>query len=241
MLNIRYRVLLAVSLFDTVSGVNIFEKAKFTADGNVPINAIGKGAGVYVFTDLLPGHLKLTVKAYGFEPLTFEVDVEPDGKMIDRLLYLMPDEYYTGDRPFRRFEGCKRGLTSIEAVRLNRETCRYRETDERKRIITVYDQRGKDFLETPYAIISDRDMTYERLDIIKNIGGGKIKVQTVPEKEYSVGDRINRICFGRVDEEGNYSLVLADEGNEKYIVKTCDEEGEHFAFLDFRLADDFKL
>lgn len=240
MLQITHKVNLVIYLIDNITGYSVETPMKLALEPEHKAQVIHKSNGTHAVLGLPEGEINLKLQVHGYEETEIKAFITEEPFPTEVTVFLSPNEFYMENIAYKTISGVHKGIKYLEAVRYNSEFCRYKELDERKRIITIYNQKGKEFKETPYAIIHESG-TYERLKIIKRISSEKIKVQDIPEKAYQVGDKINRICFGRVDEDGNYEIKLADEGNEKYLVKYADEGGEYFKLLDFKAMESFEL
>lgn len=241
MYTIRHRASLVLHLMDNITGMEVSGVKVSFYNGEQRLQAEQKGRAIFVFLDLPEGTLSLTIDAYGYETVEKEMILDQTQGPQELTVFMAPDQRYIKSVPFRVVEGIHPGIEHIEAVRLQREICNYKGLDERKRILSIYGHRGKEFKEIPYAIIDEDSMTYETFKILRHIDDESIKVEVLPEKTYKTGDKINRVCQGEAYGDGRYIIKLADEGKEKYIVKYRDCTGEHFSLLDFEKSEPFQL
>lgn len=206
---ILHKVTAALWLMDTTNGMGIENETRFLADGR-PCHPVPKGGGVFVF--LLPGDgpFALEVRAAGFESERLSIDPADFAGVLPLIkLELIPLERYRTSWPCKTLAGVLPGLTGLEAVRLNEDSCLIREYDARRKTATFFNPHRLELERAMYALVNQKELTFETFTVKERLSDKTFKIDGISEG-FAVNSPVAPVIRGRVDETGGYLLRARD-------------------------------
>lgn len=241
---ISYKLDLLIRLIDTTDGKSVNERSvSFKRDGK-DVKPIPKGEGNFIFLNTGRDNFELSVSVRGFEDQTVDIDYEKlDGMLPIKEVFLIPSENTLSDKRLISISGTVKGLEAIEAVGLQNLRCYASDYDERKRIVTLYQNGTQISLEDIYyGLIKQGGESYEAFTVDKLVSNNKLKLRDPLKDEFTANSPIARIVFGNVKKGGEYKLTVRDDASKlSYIVRYIVKGEEKFKKVDFHELDGVTL
>lgn len=237
---ICYKLDLVIHLVDTTTGISVEEhNVQFYKNDN-SLQPIPRGNGDYVMINSGREDFTLQMKVYGYEPCTVQIRYEElDAKLPMKEVFLIPSENTTAGETVITFSGHLPGLEEVEAVSFRHARYCIQEFDERKRIMKVFRKSSRASMEDVYYGLIHMDTeSYERFEVLKEVGTGAFKLREPLKETFSVNSPIARVVFGKAGADGEYILRVRDESEDlRYLVRYVVAGETRFQVVDFHQLD----
>ena len=239
---IRARLSLAIRLIDTTTGRVIEETDIRFLSGEEILKPINKGEGIWVFTGESRKDFSMHIIARGFDETDLDVRYETlDPKLPKCDVFLMPSEKNRKAGSVLSIHGHLSKLESIEAVAVERPICRYRETSEKRGVISMslmpMTIGGRVVTENMrYALLSEDGSRYEVFEIIDQVNQTQVVLKDMLKGEHKINERVCRIIYGRACPNDEFMLKVREDGSYlPYLIHFTAGGNEYFRPIDFHL------
>lgn len=233
---IHHRLDLVVRLIDTATGQEINESGVSFMKNGEKIPMIARGSGTHIGINIGRDDFDLTVNVRGYEIGSKRVvysEINEGMPMLD--VYLLPEDKVVMTGKYRMISGNLPDIRDLEAVAVRTANCCFRDFDERKRIMGVFNPHNVSLNDVHYGLINQTEGTYEKFSILNQKSMTEIKIDHVLEGKTVTNSPIERIVFGRVTPDGDYKLCVRDDARIlKYLVRFIVNGEVHFQLIDFR-------
>ncbi|MBR1669731.1 MAG: hypothetical protein IJ695_03450 [Butyrivibrio sp.] len=237
---ITAKLSLALRLIDTTTGKEVDESGiSFFLDGNrlIPMK---KGEGVFVFVNIGREDFLMQIDAPGYEKADVDVNhekLDPRLPMLD--IFLMPSEKNRVGGSVLELNGTLKGLTEIEAIRLDRPIGLFQSAQSRKEvhsmnILPVRAGGGCMLDQIAYALLSEDEERYDVFTVQQQNAPLSIILKEPVETEHKLNDKIFRIIYGRASPDGKFRLKVRDDSSTlPYLLRIKVGEEVYFKKIDF--------
>ena len=239
---IRARLSLAIRLIDTTTGRVIEETDIRFNEGSQILKPIYKGEGIWVFTGDSRKDFSMHIAARGFDEADLNIQYETlDPKLPMCDVFLMPSEKNRKAGSVISIHGHLSKLESIEAVAVERPICRYRETSEKRGVVSMslmpMTIGGRVVTENMrYALLSDDGSRYEVFEITDQVNQTQVVLKDPLKGEHKINERVCRIIYGRAGPNDEFMLKVRDDGSSlPYLIHFTAGNNEYFRPIDFHL------
>ena len=241
---LRNRLDLLISLQDTTTGMVVEDRSvNFSLNGKT-IRPAQRGNGNFILLNTGRENGLMRIEAFGYEPYEVDVDYEKlDAAMPAVEVFLIPSENVRRGEGLLSFSGNLRGLTSLEAINLDKPICSFREFDPKHKVMTVFmPNRRMNMIHTYYGVANVRDGTYETIEVEKELPSGKIRVKELLTQEFPQNAPICRILHGQIKKNGDFLFRVRDSGADAvYLMKYKVGDTEKFRAVDFHNLSEVRL
>ena len=239
---IRARLSRAIRLIDTTTG-RVIEETDFRFnEGSQILKPIYKGEGIWVFTGNSRKDFSMHIAARGFDEADLNIQYETlDPKLPMCDVFLMPSEKNRKAGSVISIHGHLSKLESIEAVAVERPICRYRETSEKRGVVSMslmpMTIGGRVVTENMrYALLSDDGSRYEVFEITDQVNQTQVVLKDPLKGEHKINERVCRIIYGRAGPNDEFMLKVRDDGSSlPYLIHFTAGNNEYFRPIDFHL------
>ena len=239
---IRARLSLAIRLIDTTTGRVIEETDIRFNEGSQILKPIYKGEGIWVFTGDSRKDFSMHIAARGVDEADLNIQYETlDPKLPMCDVFLMPSEKNRKAGSVISIHGHLSKLESIEAVAVERPICRYRETSEKRGVVSMslmpMTIGGRVVTENMrYALLSDDGSRYEVFEITDQVNQTQVVLKDPLKGEHKINERVCRIIYGRAGPNDEFMLKVRDDGSSlPYLIHFTAGGNEYFRPIDFHL------
>lgn len=241
---IHHRLDLVLQLVDTTTGATTDERdVQFYIDGR-QCWPIPRGGGNFVFINTGRRDSTLTMKVYGYEDVTVNVQYDKLDTVVPlKQVFLIPSEKLAkGDR-LRSLTGNLQGLEEIEAVSLSQSNLCYSEFNEKKCMLKLFLARGRLSMENVhYGLISDDRSHYEHFEVAEEVPPNMVRLKSPLTETFTVNSPIARVVFGNVSPDGSYLLRVRDDAQTlEYLVRYRVNGEDRFQVVDFHQCRENEL
>ncbi len=245
---------------DTVSGSVISEENVTLMKNNTYLNAVKKGMGFYVLSNIERENFKLKVSANGYEYKEFQVNYEKlDSKIPAVYIQMMPKRSIKNDTAIWELKGNISGLDAIDAVSLKDSFLYFKEYRKEERVLSLFNYRESACTGRQYAVVNPEKTGYAVFEIQQELSDGELsdsrlsdsqlsdsqlsdrqwKINGIPEKFRIPNAVIARVIQGFTERNGDYVLRLKAENDSRrdrekkniYIVRCLVNGTEKFHCL----------
>lgn len=241
---IRNKLDLLISLQDTTTGIVVEDQSVgFKLNGRI-IRPVSRGNGNFILLNTGRENGLMQIDVYGYEPYEVEIDYERLNPTLPAVeVFLIPSENFRRGEGLLSFSGTRPGLTSLEAINLDKPVCSFREYDPKHRVMTVFmPNRRMNMIHTYYGLANVRDGTYEVIEVDKELPNGRIKTKELLSQEFPQNAPICRILHGQIKRNGEFLFRVRDSGRDAvYLMKYVIDGTAKFKTVDFHDLTDFRL
>ena len=241
---IRSRLDLLISLQDTTTGFTVTDAVvDFKLNGR-EIRPVNRGNGNFILLNTGRENGLMLVSVYGYEPFEAEIDYEKLDPVLPAVeAFLIPSESVRRGEGLLSFSGNLPGLTSLEAINLDKPLCSFREYDPKHRVMTVFmPNRRMNMSETFYGLANVRDGTYLHFEVEKELPNGKLKTKEPLANEIPQNSPICRVMHGQVKKNGDFLFRVRDSGKDAvYLMRYTVGDAAKFKTVDFHDLSEMKL
>jgi hypothetical protein len=236
---IIHKLALALQFFDAIDGRGIENDIRISVNGK-PKHPMSKSGGYFVFTagDLPEESFDMDIVASGYAPTKKRILLEAPGIGPPLLrVEMIPEDKPWGGRLCTLSGTCK-GLSAVDAVRLDAGVCVVEDFDARKRMLRVCNPYPLEFNRPRYAMVDRGGLRYEIFTIDSRVSDGAFIIDHPFVSDVSAEFAIAPVVAGNVNAEGEYLLRVRDEtADNRFIVRFAEETGERFKLVDFNEKD----
>jgi hypothetical protein len=240
---IQYHLDLLINLVDTTTGSLIEQRNVRLYHGDELLKAINKGTGTYILYNTGRKDFVLKACVQGYEEQVTGIEYKSlDERQPFLTLYLIPSRSHADALSMCTLEGNLPGIVELEAVALGAQICEYKEFDARKKILTVINPHKRSLEAVHYAIVNQKEMTYEHVTVVRNITVNTLKLDRIPKIQNGADITVNRIIFGSTDPQGRYLFKARNDSSQlKYLIRYLVKDSERFKCVDFNQPDTMML
>lgn len=232
---IHYQLDLVLRLLDTATGQEINERAVSFLKNGERFPMIFRGSGTHIGINLGRDDFDLTVNVRGYEIGSKRVvyqELNENMPMLD--IFLLPEDKAVMSGRYAMLTGNLPGIRDLEAVAVRTANCCFRDFDERKRIMGVFNPHNAALDDVHYGLINQAEGTYEKFSILDRKSMVEIKIDHVLEQKAVTNSPIERIVFGRTTPSGDYKLCVRNDARSlRYLVRFQVEDKVYFQRVDF--------
>lgn len=241
---IHHRLDLVVQLVDTTTGATADERdVQFYIDGR-QCWPIPRGGGNFVFINTGRRDNTLTMKVYGYEDVTVNVQYDKLDTVVPlKQVFLIPSEKLANGDNLRSLTGNLQGLEEIEAVSLSQSNLCYSEFNEKKCMLKLFLARGRLSMENVhYGLIGDDRSHYEHFEVAEEVPPNMVRLKSPLTETFTVNSPIARVIFGKVSPDGSYLLRVRDDAQTlEYLVRYRVNGEVRFQVVDFHQCRENEL
>lgn len=216
---IHYQLDLIVRLLDTTTGKRIEQRQVIFKNEDQVLAFLRRDTGLYILLNRGRNDMTLDIQVVGYLPARVNVCYDELPKNFPEVeVAMIPEALTSGFVDMLTLEGICEGLESIEAVSLKNPYGAVDTYQERKQILKLY--YTKPLEEASYAVIHEQDQEFERFRIRKRVDKLSVKLAEPLKTACKPEEKIARIVYGRVDQDGRYLLrIQEDGGGTEYLVR----------------------
>lgn len=235
---IRVRIDLLIRLIDTTTGASVNEmNTEFIRDGEI-VKPIYKGDGNFIFINTGRENGLMQIKAYGYEEKTVSINYEEMSENTPESdVFLIPSESTLRGGPIIGISGNLPSLKSIDAINILRPLCSFAEFNAKKNEISVFGfVAGKDVTldDMYYAMTKMDEKSYESFAVADQSGDNKAILKGPLQGETRPNQKIYRLLFGDVTEDGSFVFRVRDDATEiRYLIRFTVGDDTYFRLIDF--------
>jgi len=240
---IRHRLDLLLRLIDTTTGSVVASDGVELLLNGKRTRPITKESGTYLFLNIGRENFELTIRAFGYEEKKILVDYGALDKALPSVeLHLLPGPFYAASQPCYTLQGTLPGITALEAVKSVEIPCFFREFDERKRILTIFNPHHLELNRVFYAIVNPDNATYEPFEISSRISNETYKISKSLRQEFGANFPVCRIVFGMTYPDERYLLRVRNHSSDaRWLIRYTTNATEVFQSIDFNKPETLKL
>ena len=216
---IHYQLDLIVRLLDTTTGKRIEQRQVIFKNEDQVLAFLRRDTGLYILLNRGRNDMTLDIQVVGYLPARVNVCYDELPKNFPEVeVAMIPEALTSGFVDMLTLEGICEGLESIEAVSLKNPYGAVDTYQERKQTLKLY--YTKPLEEASYAVIHEQDQEFERFRIRKRVDKLSVKLAEPLKTACKPEEKIARIVYGRVDQDGRYLLrIQEDGGGTEYLVR----------------------
>lgn len=236
---IKQSIGLVIRLIDSISGREISERNVLFDLPEEIGSPIARGNGVYLFINMIREDFELEVHVYGYESGRAKIVFQDlDEKMPIQELYLLPLDLPAGGIDILTLRGNMPGIKAIEAVSLNEVTCSIKSYEKRKNIMVVMNPHNFSLSRIHYGLLNLERTRYTKIQIEKELSHTQLQLKGGLEEEWVFNQAIQPIIWGKVSDNGDYMLRVADSKNAVYLVRFEVDDEVFFQKVDFNQLEE---
>lgn len=238
---ISHGLSLALRLLDTTTGLPV-PLSDVTMEKGMP-RPREADTGTLLYIDLPREDFRLQLRSRRYEDCAIEVRFsELDEKLPILDLPLVPRAGLYGGDPLFSLDGVLPGLTELSAVRPSDTNCLFREFDEKKRLLTIFNPHAHEFARPHYALVDTEAARFEFVRILKRVNDTTLKLENAPVGTYGNYSPLTPVVEGVIRPDGGYAIRFRDDGGDaKWILRYVADGEEHFKTADFRSGEELTL
>ena len=216
---IHYQLDLIVRLLDTTTGKRIEQRQVIFKNEDQVLAFLRRDTGLYILLNRGRNDMTLDIQVVGYLPARVNVCYDELPKNFPEVeVAMIPEALTSGFVDMLTLEGICEGIESIEAVSLKNPYGAVDTYQERKQTLKLY--YTKPLEEASYAVIHEQDQEFERFRIRKRVDKLSVKLAEPLKTACKPEEKIARIVYGRVDQDGRYLLrIQEDGGGTEYLVR----------------------
>ena len=239
MATIKHRIGLVIRLIDSVSGREISERNVMFEIPDGIGEPIIRGNGVYLFINIIPKDFELEVHVYGYESGRAKIVFQDlDEKMPVQELYLLPLDFPAGGKEVLTLQGNMPGIKAIEAVSLNEVTCSIKSYEKRKHIMVVMNPHNFSLSRIHYGLLNSERTRYTKIQVERELSHTQLQLKGGLEEEWVFNQAIQPIIWGKVSDNGDYMLRVAESKSAIYLVRFEVDDEVFFQKVDFNQLEE---
>lgn len=232
---------LVLRLLDTTTGLPVsFSDITLEGSRERPREA---DIGTLLFIDLPHEDFSLRLHSRRFEDCEIAVRFgELDEKLPLLDVPLVPRAGLYGGEPLLTLEGVCPGITELCAARPGDTSCLFREFEERKRLLTVFNPHLLSLDRPRYALIDVENARCETVRILRRVDDSTLKLDRPLMGSYGNYSPLTAVVEGLVRPDGSYIIRFRDDGSDaKWLLRYVVNGEERFKTADLRSADELVL
>ena len=218
---IKHSLGLAINLIDSSTGKHLGDsQTNFTFSRNDISKPVIKGAGTFIILGYCRENFYMHLSHPGYVTIRVDVDYEKLNPMLPMLdVFMIPDQGYSLNSDIISLKGSLLGLSELSLVRMTDVRAHTDAYDTKKRILTVFEKGNRLNMEgSPFGIIGPTKESYEIIDVTGQCGDNKVILKNPLMEEFFRNAPISRIIIGYVEENGNYTIAIRNDGADKRAI-----------------------